>query len=156
MDLLLKWKRKKMIEIKNLTTVIITLILSILLAFVSFTGGASEAYLFPKIITSTMIILSSLSLLFYFFEKNQKIAKIDMIKLSVYLILIILFILFGEILGFYFSATLIFLTVCYYYSENKTAKVIVYNLLVTVVFMLFIYFLFSVLLKVQVPRFFLL
>ena len=35
-----------MIEIKNLTTVIITIILSILLAFVSFTGGASEAYLF--------------------------------------------------------------------------------------------------------------
>jgi len=146
-----------MIEIKNLTTVIITLILSILLAYVSFAGGgASEAYLFPKIITSTMIILSSLSLLFYFFEKNQKIAKIDMIKLSVYLILIILFILFGEILGFYFSATLIFLTVCYYYSENKATKVIVYNLLVTVFFMLFIYFLFSVLLKVQVPRFFLL
>ena len=144
-----------MIEIKNLTTVIITLILSILLAYVSFTGGASEAYLFPKIITSTMIILSSLSLLFYFFEKNQKIAKIDMIKLSVYLILIILFILFGEILGFYFSATLIFLTVCYYYSENKTTKVFIYNLLVTVFFMLFIYFLFSVLLKVQVPRFFL-
>jgi len=56
-----------MIEIKNLTTVIITIILSILLAYVSFAGGASEAYLFPKIITSTMIILSSLSLLFYFF-----------------------------------------------------------------------------------------
>ncbi len=144
-----------MIEIKNLTTVIITLILSILLAYVSFAGGASEAYLFPKIITSTMIILSSLSLLFYFFEKNQKIAKIDMIKLSVYLILIILFILFSEKLGFYFSATLIFLTVCYYYSENKAIKVIIYNLLVTVFFMLFIYFLFSILLKVQVPRFFL-
>ena len=143
-----------MIEIKNLTTVIITLILSILLAYVSFAGEASEAYLFPKIITSTMIILSSLSILFYFFEKNQKIAKIDMIKLSVYLILIILFILFGEILGFYFSTTLIFLTVCYYYSENKATKVIIYNLLVTVFFMLFIYFLFSVLLKVQVPRFF--
>ena len=78
-----------MIEIKNLATVIITLILSILLAFASFTGGASEAYLFPKIITSTMIILSSLSLLFYFFEKNQKIAKIDMIKLSVYLLSLI-------------------------------------------------------------------
>ena len=156
MDLLLKWKRKKMIEIKNLTTVIITLILSILLTFVSFTGGTSEAYLFPKIITSTMIILSSLSLLFYFFEKNQKIAKIDMIKLSVYLILIILFILFGEILGFYFSATLIFLIVCCYYSENKATKAIIYNLLVTVFFMLFIYCLFSVLLKVQVPRFFLL
>jgi len=43
----------------------------------------------------------------------------------------------------------------YDYSENKATKVIVYNLLVTVFFMLFIYFLFSVLLKVQVPRFFL-
>ena len=144
-----------MIEIKNLLSVVTTLILSILLAYVSFMGGASEAYLFPKIITSAMIILSSLSLLFYFFEKNQKIAKINMIKLSVYLILIILFILFGEILGFYFSATLIFLIVCYYYSENKDTKVTIYNLLITVFFMLFIYFLFSVLLKVQVPRFFL-
>ena len=146
-----------MIEIKNLTTVIITIILSILLAFVSFTGGASEAYLFPKIITSTMIILSSLSLLFYFFEKNQKIAKIDMIKLSVYLILIILFILFGEILGFYFSTTLIFLIISFFYfPENKNFKILIYNLLITIFFMLSIYLLFSVLLKVQVPRFFLL
>ena len=59
-----------MIEIKNLTTVIITLILSILLAFVSFTGGTSEAYLFPKIITSTMIILSSLFLGAFWLHKG--------------------------------------------------------------------------------------
>ena len=143
-----------MIKINNLASLIFILLISIMLAYASFSGKQPEAYLFPKIITSVMIILSSLSLLFYFFEKNQKIAKIDMIKLSVYLILIFLFILFGEILGFYFSATLIFLTVCYYYSENKATKVIIYNLLVTICFMLFIYFLFSVLLKVQVPRFF--
>jgi hypothetical protein len=145
-----------MIKINNLASVIFILLISIMLAYASFSGKQSEAYLFPKIITSVMIILSSLSLVIYFFEKTKKITEVNISKLSIYLISLILFIFFGEILGFYFLTIILFLTVCYFYSEQKNFKIIIYNILITSLFMLFIYLLFSILLKVQVPRFFLL
>ena len=145
-----------MIKINNLASVIIILLISIMLAYASFSGKQSEAYLFPKIITSVMIILSSLSLVIYFFEKTKKTTEVNISKLSIYLISLILFIFFGEILGFYFLTIILFLTVCYFYSEQKNFKIIIYNILITSLFMLFIYLLFSILLKVQVPRFFLL
>ena len=143
-----------MIKISKLISVIFILLLSTLLAYVSFSGGTPEAYLFPKIITSVMMILSSLALVFYFFDKEENFAKVDIKKLSIYLISLILFISFGEFLGFYFLAILLFIIICYFYSERKTIKTFIYNLLVTFLFMICTYFLFSILLKVQVPRFF--
>ncbi len=143
-----------MIKISNLTSLVFVLFISILLAYASFSGGSSEAYLFPKLITSVMIILSCLSLIIYFLDKPKSIAIIDIRKLSVYLTSIVLFTLLGETLGFYFFAVLLFLVNTYYYSENKNIKIIIQNILVTAIFMFFIYFLFSITLKVQVPRFF--
>lgn len=158
MELFQKW-RKKMLKINNLTSLIFILIISITLGYVSFTGGTettSEAYLFPKLITFVMIILSSFSLFFYFMNKTSSVANIDIKKLSVYLFSLILFIFLGEIIGFYFLAILLFLINSYYYSEIKNLKIIIQNMIITIVFMIFIYVLFSIMLKVQVPRFFLL
>jgi len=143
-----------MIKISKLISVIFILLLSTLLAYVSFSGGTPEAYLFPKIITSVMMILSSLALVLYFFDKEENFAKVDIKKLSIYLISLILFISFGEFLGFYFLAILLFIIISYFYSERKTIKTFIYNLLFTFLFMICTYFLFSILLKVQVPRFF--
>ncbi len=148
-----------MLKINNLTSLIFILIISITLGYVSFTGGTettSEAYLFPKLITFVMIILSSFSLFFYFMNKASSVANIDIKKLSVYLFSLILFIFLGEIIGFYFLAILLFLINSYYYSEIKNLKIIIQNMIITIVFMIFIYVLFSIMLKVQVPRFFLL
>lgn len=148
-----------MLKINNLTSLISILIISITLGYVSFTGGTettSEAYLFPKLITSVMIILSSFSLVFYLMNKNSSVANIDIKKLSVYLVSLILFIFLGETIGFYFLAILLFLINSYYYSENKSLKNIIQNTIITIMFMTFIYILFSIMLKVQVPRFFLL
>ena len=147
-----------MLKINNLISLICILFISILLAYASFTGGSensSEAYLFPKLITFIMIILSSFSLIFYFLNKSFSVAEVDIKKLSIYLISLILFVFFGEIVGFYFFAILLFFINCYYYSEDKNIKKIIQNMIVTFIFMLFIYFLFSIMLKVQVPRFFL-
>ena len=148
-----------MLKINNLTSLIFILIISITLGYVSFTGGTettSEAYLFPKLITFVMIILSSFSLFFYFMNKTSSVANIDIKKISVYLFSLILFIFLGEIIGFYFLAILLFLINSYYYSEIKNLKIIIQNMIITIVFMIFIYVLFSIMLKVQVPRFFLL
>ena len=147
-----------MLKINNLTSLICILFISIILAYASFTGGSentSEAYLFPKLITSVMIILSSFSLIFYFLNKTLSVVEVDIKKLSVYLISLILFIFFAEIVGFYFFSILLFFINSYYYSEDKNIKNIIQNTIITIIFMLFIYFLFSVMLKVQVPRFFL-
>jgi hypothetical protein len=147
-----------MLKINNLISLICILFISILLAYASFTGGSensSEAYLFPKLITFVMIILSSFSLIFYFLNKSFSVAEVDIKKLSIYLISLILFVFFGEIVGFYFFAILLFFINSYYYSEDKNIKKIIQNMVVTFIFMLFIYFLFSIMLKVQVPRFFL-
>ena len=147
-----------MLKINNLISLICILFISILLAYASFTGGSensSEAYLFPKLITFVMIILSSFSLIFYFLNKSFSVAEVDIKKLSIYLISLILFVFFGEIVGFYFFAILLFFINSYYYSEDKNIKKLIQNMIVTFIFMLFIYFLFSIMLKVQVPRFFL-
>jgi hypothetical protein len=144
-----------MIKINKLSSVVLVLILSILLAYASFSEGTSEAYIFPKLLSTVMIILSFLSLVLYFYNKNEKITEVDIKKLSIYLGSLLLFLVFGELLGFYFLAVLIFLIICYFYSEKKNEKSIFYNFLITLCFMIFIYFLFAILLKVQAPRFFL-
>ena len=155
MDCSQKLKRKQMIKINKLSSVVLVLILSILLAYASYSGGTSEAYIFPKLLSTVMIILSFLSLVLYFYNKNEKITEVDIKKLSIYLGSLLLFLVFGELLGFYFLAVLIFLIICYVYSEKKNKKSIFYNFLITLCFMIFIYFLFAILLKVQAPRFFL-
>ena len=146
-----------MIKINYLISLIFVLVLSFLLGYASFSGSSPEAYLFPKIITSVMISLSGLLLIFYFFDNKQTVKEINLSKLFIYLLLIIIFLFLGEILGFYFSTTLIFFSICHFYSQEKNnLKSLIYNVMISSGFMLSIYFLFSVLLKVQVPRFFLL
>ena len=145
-----------MINIKNIATVLVAISLSILLVVASFSGGNQEAYLFPRIITSIMLFLSLLLLIQHFYEKNHLIKKINIAKLTPFFILIIIFILLGENLGFYLCASLMFLTICYfYYPEKKDVKKVLFFLLIGAAFMIAIYFLFTFLLKVQVPRFFL-
>ena len=145
-----------MINIKNIASVLVALSLSILLVVASFSGGHPEAYFFPRIITSIMLFLSLLLLIQHFYGKNHPIKKINIAKLTPFFILIIIFILLGENLGFYLCASLMFLTISYfYYPEKKDMKKILFFLLISAVFMMAIYFLFTFLLKVQVPRFFL-
>ena len=145
-----------MINIKNIASVLVAISLSILLVVASFSGGHPDAYFFPRIITSIMLFLSLLLLIQHFYGKNHPIKKINIAKLTPFFILIIIFILLGENLGFYLCASLMFLTICYfYYPEKKDVKKVLFFLLIGAAFMMAIYFLFTFLLKVQVPRFFL-
>ena len=145
-----------MINIKNIASVLVAISLSILLVVASFSGGHPEAYFFPRVITSIMLCLSLLLLIQHFYGKNHPIKKINITKLTPFFIFIIIFILLGENLGFYLCASLMFLTICYfYYPEKKDVKKVLFFLLIGAAFMIAIYFLFTFLLKVQVPRFFL-
>jgi len=103
-----------------------------------------------------LLLLSLLLLVFYFYEKDYQTETINISRLSPILILIIFFIFTGEYIGFYFSTSIIFLTICYFYfPQKKYVKKLLFFLLIGTCFMTTIYFLFSFLLKVQVPRFFL-
>jgi len=145
-----------MISIKNIFTVLVALLLSGILFTASFSGGNSDAYLFPRIITSIMMFLAILLLIFHFNEKQHQDQKINIIKLTPFFILIVIFILLGENLGFYLSTSLIFLIISFvYFPEKKNFKNILLFFIVGFCFMCVIYFLFTFLLKVQVPRFFL-
>ena len=145
-----------MINVKNIFTVLVALLLSGILITASFTGGNSEAYLFPRIITSIMMFLAILLLIFHFNEKQHQDQKINIVKLTPFFILIVIFILLGENLGFYLSTSLIFLIISFvYFPEKKNFKNILLFIIVGFCFMCVIYFLFTFLLKVQVPRFFL-
>jgi len=145
-----------MIKIKNLAIVIFVMILSTLLTIASFGAGNPEAYLFPRIISSIMMFLAILLLIFHFNEKHHQDQKINIVKLAPFFILIVIFILLGENLGFYLSTSLIFLIISFvYFPEKKNFKNILLFIIVGFCFMCVIYFLFTFLLKVQVPRFFL-
>ena len=80
-----------MINIKNIVSVLVAISLSILLVVASFSGGYSEAYLFPRIITSIMLILSLLLLIQHFYKKNHLTKNINIAKLIPFFILIIIF-----------------------------------------------------------------
>jgi len=145
-----------MISVKNIFTVFVALLLSGILVTASFSGGNSEAYLFPRIISSIMMFLAILLLIFHFNEKQHQDQKINIVKLTPFFILIVIFILLGENLGFYLSTSLIFLIISFvYFPEKKNLKNILLFIIVGFCFMCVIYFLFTFLLKVQVPRFFL-
>ena len=85
-----------MISVKNIFTVLVALLLSGILVTASFSGGNSEAYLFPRIISSIMMFLAILLLIFHFNEKQHQDQKINIVKLAPLFILIVIFILLGE------------------------------------------------------------
>ena len=72
--------------------------------------ASSEAYLFPKLLSSVMIILSSFSLILYFYNKNEKIAEVDIKKLSIYLSLFNYFLYLENFRFLFFSSIDIFNT----------------------------------------------
>src|SRR6056300_567170 len=91
-----------MIKFNNTISVIFVLVFS------SFSGN-SEAYLFPKIISSSMLLLAILSLIYFFVEKKENLTELNIKKLYPYLISILIFVLLGQNFGFYFLLIVLFI-----------------------------------------------
>ena len=112
-----------MIKINKLSSVVLVLILSILLAYASFSGGTSEAYIFPKLLSTVMIILSFLSLVLYLYNKNEKITEVDIKKLSIYLSsLLLLFGIWRTFRFLFFGSTNIFNHLLCLFRKEKQKK----------------------------------
>ena len=143
-----------MIKFNNTISVIFGLVFSSILVFLSFRGN-SEAYLFPKIISSSMLLLAILSLIYFFVEKKKEnLTELNIKKLYPYLVSILIFVLLGQNFGFYLLLTVLFVVNCFVYSKKRNLRTSIEILITTSIFVPLIYLLFSVLLKVQVPRFY--
>ena len=155
-----------MLNFGNKSVIFVSLFIAIALFYLSFYSGTPkevEAYLFPRTITSIMFAVTIF--LFYqnlenkFLERQRKapsVFPLNLSKLYPVGISILLFIFFAEDLGFYFSTTILFMFISIFYSEEKLdISNLIKSSCVCSLFMALIYILFTVLLKVQVPGFFL-
>ena len=135
----------------KISTVIVTLI-SAFLVYASFVLGDLEDYLFPRLI-SVLIALLSLML---WFEKGEADKSTNFKDLMPGIAIATAFILLLKILGFYLASMIVFFTLVMYYSKPIESKdfwrVLLIKLGVTIMFTLTLYGLFTLLLQVRTPE----
>jgi hypothetical protein len=135
----------------KISTVLITLV-SAFLVYASFVLGNSEDYLFPRLISGTIAVLS----LMLWFEKGEADKSTNFKDLMPGIAIAAAFILSLKILGFYLASMIVFFTLVMYYSKPAEPKdfwrVLLIKLGVTIVFSLTLYALFTLLLKVRTPE----
>jgi len=135
----------------KISTVLVTLV-SAFLVYASFVFGNSEDYLFPRLISSMIAVLS----LMLWFEKGDADKPTNFKDLMPGIAIATAFILLLKILGFYLASMIVFFSLVMYYSKPIESKdfwrVLLIKLGVTIVFSLTLYALFTLLLKVRTPE----
>ncbi len=133
---------------------LLILLFGCVVAFQSFFSDYPAAFLFPKIIS---VILIGFALLGFVLTFNERKPLLDMVIMRpMFFGFIMMFILiYGALtfLGFY-SASYIFLLILLSYYDGKShqdVKAWLQRFLVSTLFMVVIYLLFALLLKVQTP-----
>ena len=135
----------------KLSTVIVTLV-GAFLVYSSFILGDSENYLFPRLISATIAILT----IMLWFEKGDADKLTNFKDLMPGIAIASAFILLLKILGFYLASMIVFFTLVMYYSKPMESKdfwrVLLIKLGVAFVFTFALYGLFTLLLKVHTPE----
>ena len=135
----------------KLSTVIVTLV-GAFLVYSSFILGDSENYLFPRLISATIAILT----IMLWFEKGEADKSTNFKDLMPGIAIASAFILLLKILGFYLASMIIFFTLVMYYSKPIESKdfwrVLLIKLGVAFMFTFALYGLFTLLLKVHTPE----
>ena len=135
----------------KISTVLVTLV-SVFLVYASFVLGNSEDYLFPRLISSMIAVLS----LMLWFEKGDADKSTNFKDLMPGIAIATAFILLLKILGFYLASMIVFFSLVMYYSKPIESKdfwrVLLTKLGVTIMFTLTLYGLFTLLLQVRTPE----
>ena len=135
----------------KLSTVIVTLF-GAFLVYSSFILGDSENYLFPRLISATIAILT----IMLWFEKGEADKSTNFKDLMPGIAIASAFILLLKILGFYLASMIVFFALVMYYTKPMESKdfwrVLLINLGVAFVFTFALYGLFTLLLKVHTPE----
>jgi len=135
----------------KISTVLVTLV-SAFLVYASFVLGNSEDYLFPRLISAMIAVLS----LMLWFEKGDADKSTNFKDLMPGIAIATAFILLLKILGFYLASMIVFFSLVMYYSKPSESKdfwrVLLIKLGVTIVFTMTLYGLFTLLLQVRTPE----
>ena len=135
----------------KLSTVIVTLV-GAFLVYSSFILGDSENYLFPRLISATIAILT----IMLWFEKGEADKSTNFKDLMPGIAIASAFILLLKILVFYLASMIVFFTLVMYYSKPMESKdfwrVLLIKLGVAFMFTFALYGLFTLLLKVHTPE----
>ena len=135
----------------KISTVLVTLI-SAFLVYASFVLGNSEDYLFPRLISAMIAVLS----LMLWFEKGDADKTTNFKDLMPGIAIATAFILLLKILGFYLASMIVFFSLVMYYSKPSESKdfwrVLLIKLGITIVFTMTLYGLFTLLLQVRTPE----
>jgi hypothetical protein len=145
-------------RLQHLLPAILVLILAVTVTWLSYTREPSDAFLFPRLISSVMIVLA----VWNFIRAFLGLAKVgDGIEGQTVLrilpgvaVMIVLVYFAAKMLGFYVASFLAFLCVYSLYdpASHTAPRSWIKRLIITAVFMSVIYALFTLLLKVQTPR----
>ena len=135
----------------KLSTVIVTLV-GAFLVYSSFILGDSENYLFPRLISATIAILT----IMLWFEKGEADKSTNFKDLMPGIAIASAFILLLKMLGFYLASMIVFFTLVMYYTKPMESKdfwrVLLIKLGVAFMFTFALYGLFTLLLKVHTPE----
>jgi len=146
------------LRIQHLFPALSVLLLAAAVAYLSFTREPADSFLFPRLVSVVMLVLA----VWNFIRAAVGLSKVgtgvslEMIK-SIFpgLLVMVVYVFFAaKYFGFYVSSLVTFFVLFSLYDpdSHKNLRVWVKRIVVSVLFMLVIYALFTLLLKVQTPR----
>ena len=154
----MKTQAVQLTRTQHLIPAIVILALALVVAWLSFTREPASAFLFPRMIGSVMLLLAIWNFLRAFLGMariGDGLSKRAVANLLPGLVLMALFVFFAaRFFGFYVASYAAFLGIYSLYdpASHVSAATWMKRVIVTTGFMLVIYGLFTLLLKVQTPR----
>ncbi len=135
----------------------IVLALAVWISFVSFNVKDPEPYLFPRLIALAMLGLAAVAFRRALRGGNRTGSGFDartMLNIAPGVVLMILYVfVIAERLGFYASSFFVFLTLFSLYDPAPhTPRIWAKRLIITAGFMVVLYLIFALVLRVQTPR----
>ena len=148
-------------KLKIIQQLLISLVIPVFVFFYPVKKVFIEAYTFPRILAYIIIALLALHLLFLFlsrtssatFSDNEESNK-SFTPLLFYFFVVVTGFFIIQYLGFYLTSFLIYLAIVFFYRLQQSGQKIWVMLISAIVFIVLIYLIFSVLLKVQTPGIF--
>ena len=129
-------------------------------SYASFSGEGTP-YLFPRLLSIILIVTTIVDLVANF-KKGKQTKQISLVAVKQFLpgfILILLYVFLAEVVGFYLSSLLFLLFIIFAYrkpwqkkADTNRIKQAIFDILFSILFVVFIYLLFNLVLKVQAPR----
>ncbi len=138
----------------------ILLIITATVSYASFSGEGAP-YLFPRLLSIILIVTTIVDFVAGFKKSKQK-KQISLEAVKQFLpgfILILLYVFLAELIGFYLSSLLFLIFIIFVYrkpwqkrADTNRIKQAIFDVLFSILFIVFMYLLFNLVLKVQAPR----